>query len=232
MISYVKALVACMFALLYKEAPAIEHSAKPVYVQHREDVQALGSLFYETGSQGLLVSPDIDPLILASMSWEESRYRQHGDDGDPQFVGGRMYCSKPGPCYSTRTPIVKVGQSVGPMQISRAAPSWVNLWEKIDPNEDLGSFHGLTVEQLRDPETNVSFSYMLLKKFKRECGGSPAVWIDSYGRGHCSPGHHVGAKAKLRCKHVDVFIQQMQEKFPQFETPEGFQCMTWVPRKD
>jgi hypothetical protein len=231
MIGYVKALVLIMFGLLYHEAPAIEHSTNPVHIQHREDVQALGNIFYTTGQPGDLVSPDIDPLILAAMSFEESRFRQHGSDGDPRFTGGRMYCPKPGPCYSPRTPVVKVGQSVGPMQISRGAPTWVQLWEKAK-YEDVEPWHGLTLEQLREPSNNVSFAYMLLKRFKRECGGSPAVWIDSYGRGHCSPGGHFGNKAKIRCKHVDSFVKKMKVSYPQFEAPEGFVCTTWIPSKN
>jgi len=231
MITYVKALIICMFSFLYREAPAIEHSQKARHIQHREDVQVLGDMFVDTGSRGYLVSKDIDPLFLAGMSWEESRYRQHGPDGDPIFKGGLMICTKPGPCYGPRTPRVRIGNSVGPMQISRAAPYWVKIWE--DDNLPEGKlWHGLTLKRLRDPATNIAFAYSLLGKYKRDCGGSPAVWIDSYGRGKCTPGHtykHVGRKAKKRCKNVDKLVKKMSELYPEFEVPKSFACMTWTP---
>lgn len=234
MITYLKALIICMFALLYKEAPAIEHSQKARHIQHREDVQVLGSMFTETGSRGDLVSPDVDPLILAGMSWEESRYRQHGPDGDPSFKGGHRICTKPGPCYGPMSPRKRIGNSIGPMQISRAAPHWVKVWE--DDNLPEGKlWHGLTLNQLRKPAINVAFAYTLLKKYKRECGGSPAVWIDSYGRGKCTPGHtykHVGRKAKKRCEHVDTFVKKISALDLEFQTPEDFQCMTWTPPEE
>ena len=120
------------------------------------------------------------------------------------------------------------------MQISRAAPHWVKVWE--DDNLPEGKlWHGLTLNQLRKPAINVAFAYTLLKKYKRECGGSPAVWIDSYGRGKCTPGHtykHVGRKAKKRCEHVDTFVKKISALDLEFQTPEDFQCMTWTPPEE
>jgi hypothetical protein len=229
MITYAKALISlCMFALLYREAPAIEHSTKKYHVQHREDVVALGNIFYDTGSKGSLVNPDVDPLILAAMAFEESRYRQHGPDGDPSFKGGHKICTKPGPCYGPRTPVVRIGQSIGPMQISRGAPYWVKKWDANGMKEGK-LWAGLTLTQLRDPAINVAFAYTLLGMFKNKCGGSPGVWIDSYGRGKCSSKNRIGRKAKIRCKHVDSFIKKMSENYAGFEAPENFTCMSWEP---
>jgi len=229
MITYTKLLILCMFSLLYKEAPTIEHSQKKIHIQHREDVQALGEYFSETGSRGKLVNEYIDPTILAAMSFEESRYRRHGRDGDPRVVGGYLSCTRPGPCNISLKP-KSVGQSIGPMQISRMAPSWVKTWEEMDPQ--IGRpWAGLTLKKLRDPATNVAFAYALLEKYKRDCGGPPAVWIDSYGRGKCSPRRNgkywVGKKAIRRCRHVDNFVKKIAEQDPEFIVPENWSCRTW-----
>jgi len=226
-----------MFALLYNEAPAIEQSQSKRNIQHREDVQALGEIFSDTGDKGTLVNKYIDPTILAAMSFEESRYRQFGPDGDPSQGGivpptlikndkGKTI----GVVYSK--PKKAIGRSIGPMQISRAAPYWVKTWIKTDPDYGI-PWTGLTVKKLRDPAVNVAFAYMLLEKYKQECGGSPAVWIDSYGRGRCSSRangkYKVGKKAKKRCKHVDKFVREISSKSAEFVVPENWSCMSWKP---
>jgi len=229
----------CMFSLLYKEVPAIEHSQNKAHIQHREDVQVLGGMFVDTGSRGLLVNSYIDPLILAAMSFEESRYRQHGPDGDPA-LGGIV---PPTLIRNTKGKVVGVihkkrtkpkGQSIGPMQISRSAPYWVKIWTENDP--DIGiPWMGLTVTKLREPAVNIAFAYSLLEKYKRDCGESPAVWIDSYGRGKCSyiskGKRRVGKKAKKRCKHIDAFVKKLSKQSEEFEAPKNWSCLDWVPEK-
>ena len=231
--TFIKVLIILMFSLLYREAPAIKDSQRKVHVQHKTDVVALGGIFTQVGKSGVLVNSSIDPIILASMSYEESRYRQHGADGDVHFGGivaptiirrnGRVIEIPP----QRSKPI---GNSIGPMQISRGAPYFVKGFQPKYRKR----WEGLTVHKLRNPATNVKFAYTLLERYKEMCGGSTAVWIDAYGRGKCptrkNGKYATGRKANLRCKRVDWFVSKMSEH-KWFTIPENWSCRGYVPPK-
>jgi len=207
--TFVKILTGLMFFTLFREAPLMRESEEPYHIEHKKDIPEMAQIFYNTGNAGELVSPNIDPLILAGMSWEESRWRQRGKDGDPRYIRGQGY----------------VGMSVGPMQITKAAPRLVKFLDQ----EYQPQWIGLTVSQLRDPKTNIQFAYTLLQYYKGKCGGSPSVWIDAYGRGKCpkvkSGKPQIGWKAKRRCKNTDWFISQFKKQDNDFVVPEGYSCL-------
>jgi hypothetical protein len=211
----VRALSVLMYFLLFREAPLLKDCQEARCVKHRDDVAALAQMFVDTGASAELVDGNIDPAILAAIGFHESRYRQVGDDGDPRYT----YLE------GNQRRWVRVGQSVGPMQISRGAPQWLSVW----PRDIAVKWEGLTVTQLRDPETNVRFAYDNLDQWKRRCGGSPAVWIDAYGRGRC-PGSisSVGRVGKTRCLLVEWFVKRLERELPGYARPTGWTCATGV----
>lgn len=130
---------------------------KPRNVAYRDGVATMATQYAQVGSEGALISPEADPLMLAVIGWEESRHRPGVRDGD---------CGVVGPC-----------NAVGPMQLSRSMPSFL---AKID--EKLA---GLKVNDLRDPDTAVRASYRLLRFWKEQCPGSPAHWLGAWAAGRC-----------------------------------------------
>ncbi|MFA5758041.1 MAG: hypothetical protein WC942_01490 [Clostridia bacterium] len=193
-----EALLTLMFALLYKEAPYIEESVKPQHLQHKEDVTIIRDIYISLTDNPQLESTIVDSAILAAVGFRESRYRQNGPDGDPIYVSG---------CKGTNC---KRGNSIGPHQISKGAPFWVKNWESSE-SWMFEKWQGINIENLRDPSTNISFSYDLLKIYKNKCGGGPSVWLSSYGAGRCINLKKTSGEVNIRCKIVDGFVDKLSE---------------------
>lgn len=192
-----KALLALMFLSLYSEAPYIKNSTKEKHVQHRESVQIMADNFVKVGSRGELIDPQTDAIILTSISWYEARFRSKPSDGD-------------------------MGAVLGPMQISKKAPTWAPLLE-IDDKE---KWEGITTEQLRDPKKNVEFAYDVLRSYKNKCeSNDPGDWLDAYGAGKCLPAKGFGMEAKRRCAYAMVLMKRLaNDPKAKYTVPEGFVC--------
>lgn len=151
-----------LFALLAKvalvETPTI-HNGK--FDKYLDGMSQMAQIYLEIGFRGELVSPDVDPLILAAVGYEESRHRPHGHDGDCTGTGSTRTC-----------------HAVGPMQLATSTPGVIG---RIDPK-----WQGYDVERLRDPHTNVEVAYRMLKFWKAQCSGGPAVWLGAYSAGRCT----------------------------------------------
>jgi len=154
-----------LFALLLRlssvETPALKTEPEK-FQPYLDSVRRMSSLYVEVGKEGAVVSSDADPLLLATIGFEESRHRLRPKDGDCQQTFGM-----PRPvCWS-----------VGPMQLSRATTQW---WPKIAPEAA-----PLTVELLRDPETNVRVAYRALRFWRDKCGGDLTATFSSWSAGKC-----------------------------------------------
>lgn len=130
------------------------------YVKHVEGIRTMTNLYVEVGGKGEVVSPEVDPLLLAIIGYEESRHGPLVQDGDCTKLPSGTKCN-----------------AFGPMQISKAMPY---LLKGIDPK-----WAGATETKLRDPRANVEAAYTLLRYWKAECKGGPDTWLGSYMAGKC-----------------------------------------------
>jgi len=151
-------LFAALLTLALVETPNLKPETHSKYLA---GMRAMTELYVAVGSAGELVSPDVDPLILAAIGYEESRHRPASKDGDCRYDAS----AKEVRCWS-----------VGPMQLSRATAKW---WRNVEPETPL------TLEDLRHPETNVRVAYRMLRYWRDMCGGKVANWIGSWSAGKC-----------------------------------------------
>lgn len=154
-------------------------------VKYLEGVQIMANHYAEVGGEGKIISPEIDPLLLATIGYEESRHRPNSPDGDCFFSGE----SKEKKC-----------NAFGPMQLNKAIP-WV--LNRID--EDF--WEGVTVDSLRDPKQNVEAAYDLLHYWKTSCSADISNFMGSYMSGKCFKGSI--AQGKKRCLIVKALNQAM-----------------------
>lgn len=140
------------------------------FAPHRKSVAMLAAINAE---QAETVE---EAAVLVAVQWFEARYRVKPRDGDPRF---------------NRELKRNVGTAVGPMQISKGATFWL---PRIDPQ-----WRGVTVEVLRDPETNVRAGLSVLRHWRATCVGKPGAWISAYGWGKCTPRGYVDREGVRRC---------------------------------
>lgn len=180
-----------LFAVLLKlallENPSL-HDGQPKHNKYMEAVYEMSDLYVKVGAEGVLVSPEADPLILAAIGYEESRHRAKVPDGDCQQTFGmpRRIC-----------------WSVGPMQLSRATTKW---WGTIAPGEA-----PLTIELLREPETNVRVAYRALKYWQQTCGGDLTTAFGSWAAGKCRRSIGIGRR---RCALAKALAEATQVQMP------------------
>jgi hypothetical protein len=155
----VSQLFTLLLQLILVEAPYIQ-SGKPHLNRYLDGMHDMARIYLEVGAQGRIISPDVDPLLLAAIGHEESRHRPESVDGD-----------------CTNTDHGKVCRAIGPMQLNKAAP---RLLASID-----SKWKGYTAETLRLPQTNVEAAYELLAYWKRACPGTPAHWLGAWSAGKC-----------------------------------------------
>jgi len=187
-----KALVALMFTMIANETPGFRQNPdSEKAVAFKEDIAKMAEIDQKIGSQGLLVSPEVDPIILGGIRFYEARYKSKPRDGDCHFkvpnyskaewkkhaVNGLL------PAHMVQPQ--KVCPAVGPMQISKnnrfIAPAWpevrqqfsgIKNWDKLAGQGvdiwKVGYQDKLTVKEMRDPEINVRLGYSLLVHWKVE----------------------------------------------------------------
>jgi hypothetical protein len=170
------------------------------------EVEQLSQLFVEEAREGALVDPKTDAMILTTIAWFESSLMLQPPDGDPRYNMG-----------------VKVGTVVGPMQVSKAAPTYLPLW----PGG--AEWQGLTVARMREPKVNVAVAYFNLKYRKQSCGGPPGAWIAAYGMGKC-PSHwgnnfSIGWEGRRRCKFLTGLMKRVAaDPTSGYTLPENWSC--------
>lgn len=154
--------IAKLFSLLIKialvESPDLHSGKHNIYL---DGINEMSGIYLDVGKAGLLISPDADAVILSAIGYEESRHRPKSPDGDCSYLTTGTKC-----------------RAFGPMQISKATP---NILGNID-----ASWKGATLEQLRDPATNVKAAYRLMVYWKDQCKGGPAQWLGAWSAGRCS----------------------------------------------
>jgi hypothetical protein len=135
---------------------------KPANNAYREGLRTMAKLYVDVGSEGKVVSKELDPILLAVIGYEESRHRPKVRDGDCIHPNSGTVCN-----------------AVGVMQLSRSTPG---VLANIDP-----SWKGIQIDKLRDPETAVKGAYRLLQYWKEKCPGTPAHWLGAWSAGKCFP---------------------------------------------
>jgi len=177
-----KVFLAVILKMVAYEYPNIEDGSAR-NAKYLNGAREMAEHYLEVGREGKIVSPDIDPILLATIGYEESRHRPDSPDGDCFFNG----MSKEKKC-----------NAFGPMQLNKGIP-----WVLNRINEDF--WEGVTLESLRDPGQNVQAAYDVLHYWKTSCSSDTANFMGSYMSGKClkdsiSPG-------KKRCmiaKTLDI----------------------------
>lgn len=155
----VEVLLPILLKMASFEYPNIETESDK-YAKQVEGIRSMTNLYVEVGGRGDIVSPDVDPLLLAVIGYEESRHGPLVQDGDCTKLPSGTQCS-----------------AFGPMQLAKSSPS---MLKNIDPK-----WAGITVQKLRDPRVNVEAAYTILRYWKTECKGGPDTWLGSYMAGKC-----------------------------------------------
>lgn len=186
----IDSLVALLISLVLAEAPvlAIPDAAEDL-ARYRAGVAHLARLDIEAGAAGALVSPDVDPVVLATIQWYESRLRPDVEDGD---------------CYLLRSwaGLRRVCRAVGPMQLTTSARSFLLA-------VDGETWRGRDID-LRDPATSVEAGYRALVFYRGFCPGPPWRQLAAYGMGRC-PGRHSapGFEARRRCYLLTALLRHL-----------------------
>ena len=169
---------------LTAEAPTFETDVK--YDHFKTGINNLVTIDQNItdASDDHLINPEVDSNILSVIQLFESRLRPNSKDGDchpHNYKAGKNWVVK-NDC-----------RSVGNMQISLGAVTWL---KNIEP----GKWENITVDQLRDPETNTLAGYAILKSFKKSCKSSlPGVWLTAFGEGHCPKNNQLDYEGVRRC---------------------------------
>lgn len=189
-----KAIVTLMFTMIANETPGFRKDPESEKAKaFKEDIAKMAEIDHKIGSQGLLVNPEVDPIILGGIRFYEARFKSAPRDGDcqykyPQYSNEeRKRLAVNGLIPEHMMQPTKVCAAVGPMQISRnnrfigpAFPevrqqfSGIKTWDVLVAKGvgvwEVGRQDQLTLKELRDPETNVRFGYSLLLHWKEESG--------------------------------------------------------------
>lgn len=129
-------------------------------------LRTMAQLYVDVGKEGRVVSPEVDPVLLAVIGYEESRHKPAVQDGD-------CHLSLKGPA---------VCEAFGPMQVSRSTPG---VLARIDASE----WKGTTIKDLRDPRRNVEAAYRLLQYWDDQCEGAKLDGLlGNWSAGKCLKG--------------------------------------------
>lgn len=175
-------LLAMMIAVV-----AVEYPGGEVPTKHAAEAAELAVAFVDVGRAGRIVSPKVDAALLAANAFYESRWWARGKDGDCSYTRG----ARP----------VLVCSSVGPEQVSKGARWFLPRFD--------ASWRGVTVEQLREPRTNVRAGYAILRHWSLLCG-SPAKAFAAYRRGSCP--HSAPLEARKRCTLAKAIAARLGAK--------------------
>jgi len=152
-------LILLLSKLAMVEQPDLHTSER--WASYLDGMATMAGEYLEAGRAGALVSPDVDPLLLAAIGYEESRHRPSIPDGDCAHPNSGRIC-----------------RAIGPMQLSRALPA---MMPRIDRD-----YEPLTVDALRNPRSSVLVAYRLLRHYRDTCHGGPAQWLGAWSAGKCS----------------------------------------------
>lgn len=203
--TFTSALAAALMALWSHETGVGEHDSR--WEPKSDEIDYMTQVFVDVASDRWLIDPKTDAILLAAVSWHESRVSTHPKDGDPLHLAGG-----------------DVGTVVGPMQVSKAAPGWIKLWPELRER-----WSGLTVDQMREPRVNVELARDILSFWKERCGGPPGVWLTAYGWGRCPTKRWDGRRSidwegRARCKTIRRIIEYVASREVGYETPLSFRC--------
>lgn len=216
---FVQTLTPLVLAMILQEAPNVASNQR-LRDDFEADIAQMISV-HETVSDGSLVDPGFDVLLLSAVNYKENRMRLPAPDGD---CGLRhKYSSLPSGQWPVGyRPVAKmICNSAGPMQINKGSIYTLPIWPEIRHafpergwyNEKAGKLTGVdqfTREELNDPTTNVRISYAILQHWKNECVShkgetSPiGVWLTAYRYGKCPATngrgeYYIDAEARRRC---------------------------------
>lgn len=128
--------------------------------EREAEIARLATLFVQTGQEGKIISKEVDPFVLASVSYYESHWTE--------TVLGDCRITKPEKQFCS---------SFGTMQLSIAAPTWL---PRLDP-----MWKGITIEELKKPVNNVKAGYQELAYFHRACKRTVGHTLSAYRYGRC-----------------------------------------------
>ena len=188
-----KALLLAVLATLIADHPPMKTERFKAY---REGAATLVTYHVGTGAAGLLHSKTVDPFVLASVNFYESRFRLKAPDGDCWTSNAGKRCA-----------------SVGAMQLVKVARHWL---PRMDPSPH---WQGLTVNDLRTPSVSIAGAYVVLDYWKRKCHkgkGTIAQALTAYGRGRCTK--RVDWQGVRRCA---LAVEMMRRSKV---LPRGFKC--------
>jgi hypothetical protein len=228
--SLTTAIATFVFGLIAKEAPKVAADQERA-ARYMTDISTLVAIHTDV-ADGRLINKDMDALILTAVNYRESRLKNPSEDGDCHLVHalqGLPSVSWPKgykPVYTKRC------NAVGPMQLAvghRAnLPSWqeVSMEFSADRGWDYEEAktwknNPFTVDDLRDPRTNVRIAYAELVHWKYACvakDGAEApvgVWLTAYRYGSCpsrskaTGRYYIDAEAKKRCSLVAEMAREL-----------------------
>ena len=228
--SLATALAAFIFGLITKEAPNVR-ADQELAARYTVNINTLVAIHTDV-ADGRLVNKDMDALILAAVNYRESRLKDPSVDGDCRLVHalqGQPSASWPKdykPVYKRQC------KAVGPMQLAVGhrsnLPSWREVsmefstergWDYEEPST--WKKNPFTVDDFRDPRTNVRIAYAELEHWKYLCVGKDGaeapvgVWLTAYRYGNCparskSTGrYYIDEEAKTRCKLVSEMVEAL-----------------------
>lgn len=221
-------LVSAVLELLNAEDPTMATRAPERMAQFQASVKELVPIHVEVGRRGVLVSPAVDPLILASVNYAETRFRLPAPSGDCKRT--HKYAGVPSLRWPKGyVPVMKwICPSVGPMNVAQDNRRVVGQWSEVVEVLPGIQETPLTSKDMEDLATNIKLAYGILHHWKNECRNrnefaSVASWLTAYRWGRCTPQHwnrrYFDGEAKRRCARIDAMIAHT--KVP---VPEGWSC--------
>lgn len=242
--TFLEVLTAVVLGFILREAPNVQRN-EDLKQKFNQDI-ATTLAMEEKISDGRLFDKQTDVLLLAAVTYRESRFRLPPADGDCSHTH-RLAKVPSGLWPKGYVPVMKlICNAVGPQQLNRGNTAHLPPWAEIQalfPERSWRSPEGrkldkLTLDQLRDPETNIKLSYGVLEHWKNECRGkdgpAPAgVWFTAYRYGRCpfhykTDKYHIDYEAKERCDLVSKMAAGLKDSG--FSLPSGFRCTYAVQR--
>lgn len=233
--TFVEALTAAVMALLIQEDVRIGKDAER-HAKWEASVSQLANIHADVGSEGLLVNAHVDALLLSSVNYAETRFRLPAPSGDCYRT--HPYRNVP----SMRWPKGYVPKmrwvcpSIGPMNVARGNRFVVHEWPEVTGLLPQLTERRLTVDEMKEPKTNVQLAYGILNRWKSTClnhdkPAAAASWLTAYRWGRCTPQHYnkryFDREARRRCARAHFMIEHMR-KNTSLTLPPEWSC---TPKK-
>lgn len=221
--SLATALAAFIFGLIAKEAPNVR-ADQELAARYTVSINTLVDIHVSV-SDGRLINKDMDALLLAAVNYRESRLKNPSVDGDCFFTHKLQDLPSASWPKGYKPLYKKQCRAVGPMQLAVGHRSNLPNWREVSMefSSDRGwdyeepkslKQNPFTVEDLRDPRTNIRIAYAELEHWKHTCVGKDrseapvGVWLTAYRYGSCPPlgkasgRYYIDEEAKKRCSLV------------------------------